>query len=96
MTAEQWAVEAVKTILPGIPVPGVTLRQTGTTQALAVVELDAAWRPHLPPDGMLGANGYIGRDVSREAWLYLTPQVPMILGVVVVLIEARDAVGGEA
>ena len=95
MTPDQWAVQAVDTILAGIPVHTVTLRQTSTAQALAVVELDAAWRPHLPESGIQG-GGYLGRDVSREAWLYLTPQVPMILGVVVVLVEARDAVGGEA
>ena len=96
MTPEDWAVQAVETILAGIPISGVTLRRTGTAQALAVVELDAGWRPHLPESGIYGGGGYLGRDVSREAWLYLTPQVPMILGVVVVLVEARDALGGEA
>ena len=95
MTPEDWAVQAVDTILAGIPVSGVTLRRKGTAQALAVVELDAAWRPHLPESGIQG-GGYLGRDVTREAWLYLTPGIPMILGVVVVLVEARDAVGGEA
>lgn len=93
MTLEEWAVIAVEGVLLGIPITTVQLKQTSSGQAIAAVELASSWRDHLPPNPVGGSGSLIAEE-GREAWFYLAPEVPGILGVVVILVQTTEK--GEA